>query len=312
MAKKSEKTYRSSDGKTTIHALCWVPENRQPAAILQISHGMQEFIDRYDAFACWMAEQGIAVVGNDHLGHGASVRSQQDWGYFAEGDGSEILVKDLHTLRGMMQREYPDTPYFMLGHSMGSFILRRYLMKYGSGLSGAIISGTGYKEEGLADIFLAVCRVLALLQGWHCRSKLAGALFFSGSFHRFNMDGTDPANSWLTSDAEIVRRYFAEPRCTFPFTLSGYYTITRMLKTIQRPDRVAGTPRELPLLFVSGAEDPVGEFGTGVRKVCELYRKSGHEKLELKLYPGARHEVLNEVGRQTYWQDILTWCKKQL
>lgn len=310
MAQKLEKTYPSADGKTTIHALCWLPVDRSPAAILQVAHGMQEFIDRYDSFAAWMAGQGIAVVGHDHLGHGASVSSQQDWGYFTEGDGSAILVEDVHSLRRMMQQEYPGVPYFLLGHSMGSFILRRYLMEYGGGLSGAIICGTGYKAEVLADIFLAVCRALAALRGWNCRSKLADELFFSGSFHRFNMDGTIPENSWLTSDAESVRRYFAEPRCTFPFTISGYYTITRLIKTIQRPDKIARTPRELPLLFVSGADDPVGEFGTGVRKVCELYRKTGHEKLELKLYPRARHEVLNEVNRAQYWQDILAWCRK--
>lgn len=312
MVQKTEKTYRSADGKTTIHALCWAPDQQTPAAILQISHGMLEYIDRYDSFAGWMAGQGIAVVGNDHLGHGDSVCSAQDWGYFSEGDGSDILVRDLHTLRTMMQQEYPAVPYFMLGHSMGSFILRRYLMEYGKGLTGAIISGTGYKAEALADVFLAVCRVLAALQGWHSRSKLAETLFFSGSFHRFNMDGTDPANSWLTSDAEIVRRYFADPRCTFPFTVSGYYTITRLIKTIQKPENLARTPRELPLLVLSGADDPVGEFGAGVRKVCELYRNAGHTHLEMKLYPGARHEVLNEVGREQYWQDLAQWCRKQI
>lgn len=312
MAQKTEKTYPSQDGKTTIHALCWLPENNRPKAILQISHGMLEYIDRYDAFACFMAGQGIAVVGNDHLGHGASVQSQQEWGYFAQGDGSEILVSDLHTLREMVQRDYPGVPYFLLGHSMGSFILRRYLMEHGSGLNGAVISGTGYKAEVLADIFLAVCRVLAAARGWHCRSKVAEALFFSGSFHQFNMDGTDPANSWLTSDADVVRRYFADPRCTFPFTVSGYYTITRLLKTIQRPAEIAKTPQELPLLFLSGADDPVGEFGKGVRRVCELYRRAGHDKLELTLYPHARHEVLNEIGREQYWQDLAQWVRKQL
>lgn len=309
MASKTEITYLSRDGKTTIHAWCWTPDDRAPRAVLQISHGMQEFIDRYDAFARYLAGQGILVAGNDHLGHGQSVSSPQDWGYFTEGDGSGILVEDLHTLRRKLQEEYPGVPYFMLGHSMGSFILRRYLMEYGDGLAGAIISGTGYKAKPLADIFLAVCRLLAAMQGWNSRSKLAKALFFSGSFHQFDMDGTHPKNSWLTTDAEIVRRYYAEPRCTFPFTVSGYYTITRLLKTIQKPENVARTPRTLPLLLVSGAEDPVGEFGAGVRQVEKLYLRAGHDKTEVKLYPGARHEVLNETGRARYWEDILDWCR---
>lgn len=308
MADKTERTYRSADGVTDIHACCWMPDDHNTRAILQISHGMLEFVDRYDSFAGYMAKQGFLVVGHDHLGHGLSVRSEQDWGYFTAGDGSEILLQDLHTLRTLTRQEYPGLPYFMLGHSMGSFILRRYLMEYGEGLTGAIISGTGYKAEALADVFLAVCRVLAALHGWNCRSRLAKELFFSGSFHKFDMDGTHPENSWLTSDSDIVRCYYADPRCTFPFTVSGYYTITRLLKNIQRPENIAKTPQALPLLFVSGADDPVGEFGAGVRKVCELYRGAGHDKLELKLYPQARHEVLNEKKRLEYWREILNWC----
>ncbi len=310
MATKSERTYPSADGITTIHALCWMPHTQKPAAILQISHGMVEFVDRYDAFASYMAEQGFLVVGHDHLGHGASVTSPEQWGYFTEGDGSDILVKDLHSLRVMIQAEYPDTPYFMLGHSMGSFILRRYLMEYGSGLRGAIISGTGYKPEALADVFLMVCRVLAATRGWNCRSRLAKELFFSGSFHKFDMDGSRPENSWLTTDTDIVRRYYAEPRCTFPFTVGGYYTITRLVKADQKPSSVAKTPKELPLLLVSGAQDPVGEFGAGVKKVYDLYRNTGHKQVDLILYPQARHEVLNEVERASFWKDILDWCQK--
>ncbi len=309
MAIKTEKTYLSHDGKTTVHALCWAPETGTPLAVLQISHGIVEFSDRYDAIAAFMAGQGFVVVGNDHLGHGASVLSQQDWGYFTEGDGSEILVEDLHCLRTMVQKEYPGLPYFMLGHSMGSFILRRYLMLHGEGLAGAVVSGTAYKQKPLADIFLAVCRVLAALHGWKYHSAVAAALFFSGSFHKFDMDGSHPENSWLTCDEEIVRRYYGEPRCTFPFTVSGYYTITRLLKTIQNPAEIAKTPRDLPILFVAGAQDPVGAFGAGVRKVARMYRDAGHENQKLVLYPKARHEVLNEVDRADYWQDILAWCR---
>ena len=158
-------------------------------------------------------------------------------------------------------------------------------------------------------VFLAVCRVLAALHGWKYHSAVAAALFFSGSFHKFDMDGSHPENSWLTCDEEIVRRYYGEPRCTFPFTVSGYYTITRLLKTIQNPAEIAKTPRDLPILFVAGAQDPVGAFGAGVRKVARMYRDAGHENQKLVLYPKARHEVLNEVDRADYWQDILAWCR---
>ncbi len=312
MAVKTEKTFASADGKTTIHAQCWAPDTGVPVAVLQISHGMVEYVDRYDAFARYMAEQGFLVVGHDHLGHGGSVTSQDSWGYFTEGDGSHILVEDLHTLRTLVQQEYPGLPYLMLGHSMGSFILRRYLMEHGDGLTAAVISGTGYKPELLADVFLAVCRVIAALRGWGCHSRLAKELFFSGAFHKFDMDGSRPEDSWLTNDAEIVRRYYAEPRCTFPFTVSGFYTITRLVKADQNPANIGKTPKELPLLFVSGDQDPVGDFGAGVRKVCELCRKAGQQKVKMLLYPGARHEVLNEVKRNEFWKDILDWCREQL
>lgn len=312
MAVKTEKTFASADGKTTIHAQCWAPDTGVPVAVLQISHGMVEYVDRYDAFARYMAEQGFLVVGHDHLGHGGSVTSKDSWGYFTEGDGSHILVEDLHTLRTLVQQEYPGLPYLMLGHSMGSFILRRYLMEHGDGLTAAVISGTGYKPELLADVFLAVCRVIAALRGWGCHSRLAKELFFSGAFHKFDMDGSRPEDSWLTNDAEIVRRYYAEPRCTFPFTVSGFYTITRLVKADQNPANIGKTPKELPLLFVSGDQDPVGDFGAGVRKVCELYRKAGQQKVKMLLYPGARHEVLNEVKRNEFWKDILDWCREQL
>lgn len=312
MAVKTEKTFASADGKTTIHAHCWTPDTGVPVAVLQISHGMVEYVDRYDAFARYMAEQGFLVVGHDHLGHGGSVTSQDSWGYFTEGDGSHILVEDLHTLRTLVQQEYPGLPYLMLGHSMGSFILRRYLMEHGDSLTAAVISGTGYKPELLADVFLAVCRVIAALRGWGCHSRLAKELFFSGAFHKFDMDGSRPEDSWLTNDAEIVRRYYAEPRCTFPFTVSGFYTITRLVKADQNPANIGKTPKELPLLFVSGDQDPVGDFGAGVRKVCELYRKAGQQKVKMLLYPGARHEVLNEVKRNEFWKDILDWCREQL
>lgn len=312
MAVKTEKTFASADGKTTIHAQCWTPDAGVPVAVLQISHGMVEYVDRYDAFARYMAEQGFLVVGHDHLGHGGSVTSQDSWGYFTEGDGSHILVEDLHTLRTLVQQEYPGLPYLMLGHSMGSFILRRYLMEHGDGLTAAVISGTGYKPELLADVFLAVCRVIAALWGWGCHSRLAKELFFSGAFHKFDMDGSRPEDSWLTNDAEIVRRYYAEPRCTFPFTVSGFYTITRLVKADQKPANIGKTPKDLPLLFVSGDQDPVGDFGAGVRKVCELYRKAGQQKVKMLLYPGARHEVLNEVKRNEFWKDILDWCREQL
>ena len=146
--KKVEFTYPSHDGKTQIHAICWEPDEK-PSAVLQISHGMVEYIDRYDEFAAFLTRQGYVVVGNDHLGHGKSVQDDSWLGYFAEKEGNKVVLRDIHRLRLMTQKRFPDVPYFILGHSMGSFIARNYLCRYGSGIDGAVIAGTGMQPAGL-------------------------------------------------------------------------------------------------------------------------------------------------------------------
>ena len=163
--KKSTFGFLSSDQKTDIHAVRWEPDEGEIKGILQISHGMVEYIERYEEFAEFMTRQGFLVAGNDHLGHGESVVSQELWGYFAPKNGSDIVVEDIHKLRTMIQEEYPDLPYFILGHSMGSFLLRKYLSKYGTGLSGALILGTGTQPDSNLKLGKAVCKFLAVFQG---------------------------------------------------------------------------------------------------------------------------------------------------
>lgn len=164
-------TYPSADGKTTIHAMIWRPEGKVQG-VLQIVHGMQEFIDRYDAFARFMNEQGFAVVGNDHLGHGGSIRSEKYFGYFAGKDGNGCILQDIRTLQEMTQKQYPGLPYFMLGHSMGSFLCRQYLCRCGRTLTGAVISGTAYHPRIECDMGQLLCRILACFKGWMYRSRL--------------------------------------------------------------------------------------------------------------------------------------------
>ncbi|EOT24568.1 hypothetical protein C805_02780 [Eubacterium sp. 14-2] len=308
--KKRTFQFQSADKETRIHAVKWEPDTGEIRGILQISHGMIEYVERYGKFAEYMTQQGFMVVGNDHLGHGKSVKSQEMWGYFAEKGGSDIVVKDLDRLRRIMQKERPGVPYFMLGHSMGSFLLRKYLAKYGSGLQGAVIMGTGNHSTGTAVAGKEVCRLLALFRGWHYCSKLVDKMAFSTYNRRFQEE--NQANAWLTKDREIVKAYNQEPRCTFRFTLNGYYNLFDTLHFISRPANINAIPRNLPLFLVAGEEDPVGNYGAGVKAVYERYKEAGITDITCRLYPTDRHEILNEVDREQVYADIYAWIQARM
>ena len=181
---KKEFTYPSRDGVTQIHGIMWMPEG-EVKAVLQICHGMVEYIDRYDEFARFLAEQGYCVVGHDHLGHGKSIQSEEYYGYFHETKGNQYVIGDIHRLRQMAMKKYPEVPYFMLGHSMGSYLLRQYLTMYGNGLAGAIIMGTGYMGPVILGAGKCVCRVIAAVKGWKYHSSLMNNIGFGGFNRKF-------------------------------------------------------------------------------------------------------------------------------
>lgn len=307
--KKSIFGFLSMDKKTQIHAVKWEPEQGEIRGVLQISHGMVEYVERYEAFAEYLTQKGFVVVGNDHLGHGESVVSQELWGYFAPERGSDLVVRDLHQLRKKTEKKYPGVPYFMLGHSMGSFLLRKYLCKYGKGLSGAIIMGTGTQTDKTVKFGRALCKIIARFRGWKYRSKLVDKLVFSGNNKRFEKEG---ASAWLTKDREIVSAYRKDARCTFQFTLNGFYNLFDTIYYINQPEHIAAIPKSLPMFLVSGKDDPVGDYGTGVKKAYAAYVQAGMKEVDLKLYSNDRHEILNELDRETVYKDIYAWLQKHL
>ena len=306
---KKEFSYPSQDGKTEIRATAWLPEG-EPKAVLQLCHGMCEFIDRYDPFASFMAEKGFAVVGNDHLGHGRSAASPELFGYFADENPNACLIGDMHALCEKTKAEYPGLPYFLLGHSMGSFLVRQYVARYGVGLSGAIIMGTGSQSAVTLIFGKAFCRLTALFGGWKKRSDLLQKIALGGNNKRFEPARTK--NDWLTKDHAVVDAYNANPWDTFVFTVNGFYTLFSSISDCQSAKSVAFVPKELPLLFVSGEDDPVGAFGTGVEKAFRLYRDAGSRDVRMKLYPGDRHEILNETDREDVWQDLYDWLSARM
>ncbi len=311
MAKKEYFTFLSSDKKTKIHGVTWTPESGEYTAVLQICHGMTEYVERYQEFAAYMTEHGYLVVGHDHLGHGDSVRSREDWGYIADERGEQYMIADIHKVRKITQRENPGLPYFILGHSMGSYLLRKYITRYGEGLSGAIIVGTGSVPDVVLKTGMRTAECIALLKGWRHRSRLMEKLFFSGSFRKFSMGSEDPENNWLTKDVSRIEKYYGEPRCSFHFTLNGFYNVMKVVSFDNQMKYMNRIPKDLPIVLLSGENDPVGDLGRGVKRVEKQLRKAGIQDLYCKLYANDRHEILNETDRDVVYGDILAWCEKR-
>ena len=227
----------------TLHAFRCVPEG-EVRAILQLSHGMVEFIDRYKPLAEYLAARGILVTGHDHLGHGGSIRTRDDYGYFAEPDGNRAVLDDLHAVTALTKQLYPGVPYFLLGHSMGSFYARQYLCEWGGELDGAIIMGTGFQPKALVATARALCRVLAVFFGWEHRSKLVASLSFLG--YNRGLEGRTPQD-WLNRDQAEVDKYRADERCMFTFTLNAYSAIYDAAGLVTGYEKIAypncqGTP----------------------------------------------------------------------
>lgn len=306
---KQEFYYPSGDGQTKIHGIVWRPE-MDVKAVLQICHGMVEYIDRYNDFAQYLAERGVCVVGHDHLGHGKSVQSEEYLGFFHESHGNKYVITDIHRLRRMTEKDYAGVPYFMMGHSMGSFLLRQYLTMRAEGLAGAIIMGTGYMPHGLLAAGQMVCRTIAAVKGWQYRSEFMNQLGMGGYNKQF--EPSESTKDWITSDEEMRKKYEADPLCSFTFTVNGYYQMFEGMKVLTKKNAMDKIPGSLPVLFVSGAEDPVGSNGEGVARVFRKYERAGIQDVKMKLYPQSRHEILNESNREQVYEDLYQWMDDRI
>lgn len=307
MIRKEAEFIKSTNGKNKLHVMRW--QSERVNAILQISHGMVEHIERYDRFATYLAEKGIMVVGNDHLGHGKSVDSEEEYGFFATKDGSKIVVDDLYEVTKYIKEQYKEVPYFVLGHSMGSFMIRRYIMTYGNEVDGAIIMGTGQLPNSKLAAASTILNVIKRKNGIRHRSELMNSLGFGGYNRKFEPARTD--KDWLTRDEKIVDLYRSDERCRFTFTVNGYETIFDTMRFIAEPSNINQIPKELPILFVAGEKDPVGDFGKTVKKIYESYKVAGVKDVSIKLYPEDRHEIINELDYETVYEDIFRWIEKE-
>lgn len=304
MSRKEDFYFLSSNGTTKIHGVRYIPDGKIKA-VLQISHGMVEYIERYEEFALFLNSKGILVTGNDHLGHGASVSSKEDWGYFAEYDGNNALLYDLYQMTQITKEKYPGIPYFLLGHSMGSFYARQYLCQFGNELTGAIIMGTGHQPYLLVLAGKITARLVAAFKGWHYRCEFIDRMAFGNFNQKFYPARTN--KDWLTKDSEKVDEYLKTECCNFSFTVNAYYNMFLGISRLYHRKLLRNMPKELPVLFVSGEDDPVGDFSKGVRRAVKSFRKVGMKQVRVKLYQKDRHELLNETDRQRVFKDLYRW-----
>ena len=288
-----------------LESRMWLPQG-EPRAVVQLVHGMAEHIARYDAAAKRLNDAGFLVVGHTHLGHGAAAGTL---GWFADAKGWDAMVSDVHVLRLSTQASYPNVPYFMLGHSMGSFIVRTYAQRYEDGLAGVILSGTGHFEPLILNAGLLIANLQCLFGGEKKPSKLLERISFAG--YNSGFDKVRTAFDWLSKDPDIVDAYMADPYCGFPFTAGGYRDMFRGLKNLY-PQNLTGMDKDVPVYLLSGASDPVGARGQGVRITADELRAAGVRDVTVQLYEGGRHEMFNEVERQKVLTDLIDWLQGKL
>lgn len=307
--RKEEFTFDSRDGVHKLWAVRYLPEG-EPKAIVQIVHGMAEYVERYEGFAEYLTERGFMVTGEDHLGHGRSVPEGETYGYFCPQDPATVVVRDVHRLKKMNQEKYPGIPCFILGHSMGSYILRNYLCRYGTGIQGAVVMGTGTENPAAVAFVKALSACMQLIYGEKHLSRTLDKLVMGKYDQRITNPRTE--SDWLTKDEEIVNRYRIDPLCGFPFTVNGYRTLFELVSRLNKKENLSRLPKDLPVLVTSGEEDPVGAYGAGVKKAYESMKEAGMRDVELKLYPGDRHEILNELDKAKVMEDVAVWIEEWL
>ena len=307
MAITSEFFFPSSDGKTLIHVNQWTPSERRILGVVQIAHGVAEYGARYAPFARFLCGHGFVVVANDHLGHGQSLIPGGPMVYLGEKDGWWNVVDDMECLRSRVAKVFPDRPYFLFGHSMGSFLSRTHLIRYPGRLDGCILCGTGHQSPALiAGGKLIADREIRRL-GKKAFSARADDLAF-GAYNKA-FAPTRTRFDWVSASEENVDAYIADPLCGGDTTLGLFRDMLDGLSYITRQSNMDKMDADLPVFFLAGDQDPVGDMGKGVRKAHDCFKKAGIRDLSIKLYHGLRHEILNEASRQYVYRDVLDWLE---
>lgn len=301
----------SRDGKRSLHCVLWQPDSGEVRAVVQIVHGMEEYVERYEDFTLYLTRRSIAVIGHDMLGHGQSVREPKEMGFFTEQDGDQVIADDVESVALRAQGIFPFAPLVLMAHSMGSFVVRRYITQYTGKARGVILLGTGIVSEHAARVAGGIAGLLCLILGstYHCKwleNRVMG---------RFNRQFT-PARTrcdWLSRDVENVDRYLQDPLCGNCFTVGGYRDFFRLAGCLARQEDFEQINTRIPMVLVSGEKDPVGHMGKDIPKLTQLYHhKWGVIDVTYKLWKDDRHELLNEPDREDIYGWLLGWIENHV
>jgi len=302
--------FSTSDG-VQIFVYKWLPDEVSVVkGAIQIAHGMGEHAARYERFAQKLTSEGYAVYANDHRGHGKTAGSPESIGYFADENGWEKVVDDMHTLTGIIKKYFSNRPFFLFGHSMGSFLSRHYSMLYGHELTGLVLSGTGGDPGAIGKIGLFIAKIEAKLRGKRARSEIMTKLSFGAFNNAFKPNRTE--FDWLSRDNAEVDKYINDPWCGGVFTAGFFFDMLGGLGYINKKENIAKIPKNLPIYLFSGAKDPVGANTRGVIQIYNTLRSAGISDVTLKFYTDGRHEMLNEINREEVFNDVIAWLKKHV
>lgn len=310
-------SFASADGLSTISARLWFPpacapdSGVKPRGVVHIVHGMAEHVRRYDDFARYLVGHGFVVCGSDMIGHGESAASKEDLGHIPVCAGRSALVADVQSLREIVSARYPvGTPYLVFGHSMGSFITRAYIAEHGAGLAAAVLCGTGNPAPVASAAGNILSRAIARVRGERYRSSLVDSLA-AGGFGKQIPDARTPLD-WLSVNSDNVDAYLADEYCGAMFSVGAYSTLTDLTRWVVSQECASRVPKDLPVLFIAGDQDPVGDCGQGVHQAAELLRSAGVERVDERIFANMRHEILNETDRMNVFTFVSQWMEALL
>ncbi len=302
----SEKTFPSSDGIHTIYAEIYTPKTASARGVIQLAHGMIDYVGRYKDMADYLTGEGFILAGNHHLGHGKSVKSEEEFGYFAKSGGVDFVIEDMHRMNKQLREMFPTLPIILFGHSMGSFLTRLYVEKHPHSIKGAVIHGTAGPNPALPMGKLLAKIIIALRGGYHKSNMLKG-LAIGAYQKKYKKEGK---NAWLSTDADMIADHDDDAFSNFDFTASGYYDLFTMLHACNKKAWFANYPKSLSTLIMAGEDDPVGANGKGPRYVYKTLLVSGAQDVTLKMYEGDRHELFKEADREKVFADLVGWLNE--
>ncbi len=293
-----DREFPSTDGIHQLKGKMYIPDG-EPKGVFHVVHGMTEHIGRYDTFLKEMAESGYVVVAYDNLGHGKTAKDKSELGFIAKKNGWKKITDDVYAVSKIIKEEYPGLPYYLMGHSMGSFIVRNAAATYPDLMDKLIVMGTGGPMAATKPA-LGMINTIKFFRGKRHISPLIEKLAF-GEYNKGFGDGSN--GDWLSKNPEVRRVYNADKFCNYHFTVSAMYDLVKINDAVNKKKWFKKISKTLPILLVSGSEDPVGEHSKGVKKVYKLLKKRG-ANVRMKLYEDNRHEILNDTARDEVIEDI--------